>query len=150
MLRIGKLTDYAIIVMIELARDPDGVLSAQVLAERTGIEAPTARKVLKALASDGLVRSYRGPSGGYRLQRSAADITVADIVAAIEGPIAMTECAIHAGLCTVEDHCAARGPWQRISEAVGDALRAVSLGDMAGFDNAAGRRPSLQVITRNA
>lgn len=132
MLRISKLADYAILVMVELARDEGKVISAQALAERAHVELPTASKVLKLMAGAGLVRSQRGPAGGYRVVRPATEITVAEIIAAIEGPIAMTECSVHEGLCSVEADCNARDNWQRISRAVARALSDISLAEMAG------------------
>jgi FeS assembly SUF system regulator len=149
MLRISKLTDYAILVMVELARARRDVLSAQVLAARAHIELPTASKVLKLLAGAGLVRSYRGASGGYAVDRPAEAISVADIIAAIEGPIAMTECSVHAGLCSVEASCHARSNWQKISRAVAGALQQVSLAEMAGASRS-GAIPGLRIATLNA
>jgi len=108
MLRISKLTDYAILLMVELTR-ADEVLSAHALAERAHIEPPTAGKVLKMLAAAGLVESFRGASGGYRATHAAEDISVAEIIAAIEGPIAMTECSAEPGLCHQESNCSLRG-----------------------------------------
>jgi FeS assembly SUF system regulator len=130
MLRISKLTDYAILVMAELAREGE-MLSAHALAERVHVESPTASKVLKLLAGAGLLESYRGASGGYRVSRQAADISVAEVIAAIEGPIAMTECSVEEGLCSQEDSCELRGNWQRISVAVAGALQEVSLAEMS-------------------
>lgn len=130
MLRISKMTDYAILAMVELARD-GGKLSAQRLSERIGVETPTAGKVLKLLTQAGLVTSTRGAAGGYRLAREVGEINVAEIIAAIEGPIAMTECSVEEGLCTVEHSCTMRGNWRQISLAVADALRRVSLAEMA-------------------
>lgn len=130
MLRISKLTDYAILVMVELARDGE-MLSAHALSERVGIELPTASKVLKLLAGSGLLVSYRGANGGYRSDRPASDISVAEVIAAIEGPVAMTECSVEAGLCSQEDNCDLRGNWQRISLAVNQALEQVSLAEMS-------------------
>jgi FeS assembly SUF system regulator len=130
MLRISKMTDYAILVMVELAREGE-MLSAQALAERIHVEVPTASKVLKLLAGGGLLESYRGANGGYRVSRQAADISVAEVIAAIEGPIAMTECSVEAGLCSQEERCDLRGNWQRISLAVARALQDVSLAEMA-------------------
>ena len=150
MLRISKLTDYAILMMVELARDRE-VLSAHVLAERVGVEVPTASKVLKMLAGSGLLQSYRGPSGGYRVERGAREISVAEVIAAIEGPIAMTECSVEAGLCSQEDSCGLRGNWQRISTAVAQALQAVSLAEMsAPAEPTAHRVPNpLRITTLN-
>ena len=129
MLRISKLTDYAILVMVELTRDGE-MLSAHALAERIHVEVPTASKVLKLLSGAGLLDSFRGASGGYRVNRPAGEISVAEVIAAIEGPIAMTECSVEEGLCTQEDNCELRGNWQRISLAVAEALNKVSLAEM--------------------
>jgi FeS assembly SUF system regulator len=130
MLRISKLTDYAILVMVELAREGD-LTSAHAVAERVGLEVPTSSKVLKLLAGAGLLESYRGPNGGYRVSRSAGEISVAEVIAAIEGPIAMTECSVEEGLCNQEESCELRGNWQRISVAVAQALEDVSLAEMS-------------------
>jgi len=130
MLRISKLTDYAILLMVELTRDGE-MLSAHALAERIHVEIPTASKVLKLLAGDGLLESYRGANGGYRVSRQAGNISVAEVIAAIEGPIAMTECSVEEGLCSQEDSCELRGNWQRISLAVAGALQEVSLAEMS-------------------
>jgi FeS assembly SUF system regulator len=130
MLRISKLTDYAILVMAELSREGE-MLSAHALSDRVHIELPTASKVLKLLAGAGLVESYRGANGGYRVSRAAAEISVAEVIAAIEGPIAMTECSVEEGLCSQEDNCELRGNWQRISLAVAQALQEVSLAEMS-------------------
>lgn len=130
MLRISKLTDYAILMMVELARDGE-MLSAHTLAERVHVEIPTASKVLKLLAGNELLESYRGANGGYRVSRTAAEISVAEVIAAIEGPIAMTECSVEEGLCAQEDNCDLRSNWQRISLAVAQALRDVSLAEMS-------------------
>ena len=130
MLRVSKLTDYATVVMTCLATSAEEVLSAQILAERARLETPTVSKVLKQLASAGLVDSWRGVNGGYRLARQPAAITVADIVTAMEGPIGMTECCTEGGLCDHESHCGVRVNWQRISEAIRAALESVTLADM--------------------
>lgn len=130
MLRISKLTDYATVVMTCLIDAGSGVLSAQALAERAHLETPTVSKLLKQLAQAGLVVSTRGISGGYRLARAAQRITVADIVTAMEGPIGMTECSAHTGLCNHELRCGVRVNWQRINQAIGDALANVTLADM--------------------
>lgn len=130
MLRVSKLTDYATVVMTCLATSAEEVLSAQILAERARLETPTVSKVLKQLASAGLVDSWRGVNGGYRLARAAQLITVADIVTAMEGPIGMTECCAQSGLCDHEAHCGVKVNWQRISEAIRVALESVTLADM--------------------
>ncbi|MBS0433151.1 MAG: SUF system Fe-S cluster assembly regulator [Proteobacteria bacterium] len=128
MLRVSRLADYASVVMTCLARQPREVLSAVQIAEATRLELPTASKLLKQLAHADLVESFRGASGGYRLARSPGEITLADIVEALDGPIGMTECC--ASGCERESHCDASHGWQSIGGAVDAALRAVSLADM--------------------
>ena len=130
MLRVTKLTDYATVVLTVLASDPLAVLSASELAERAGLEAPTVAKVLKPLAQAGLVDGFRGANGGYRLARDAAAISLVEIVEAMEGPLGMTECSVHAGQCGIEDSCGVRANWRRINDVVSDALRDVTLAQM--------------------
>ncbi|HXD83281.1 MAG TPA: SUF system Fe-S cluster assembly regulator [Rudaea sp.] len=130
MLRVSKLTDYATEVMTVLAAAPARVHSAQELAERVRLELPTVSKLLKQLASAGLIESFRGVNGGYRLAREPERISIADIVIAMEGPIGMTECSAQTGLCDHESHCGVRVNWQRINEAIAGALAGVSLADM--------------------
>jgi FeS assembly SUF system regulator len=148
MLRISKMTDYAIMVMVELHSLRGEVLSAHALAERSHLELPTVSKVLKLLVKTGLVASYRGPSGGYSLERDAEEISVAEIIAAIEGPIAMTECSVEEGLCAQEAVCGLRGNWQRISLAISKAMEDVSLAEMAQPVKAAAT--PLHITTFNA
>lgn len=131
MLRIGKLSDYAILLMVELHCTGRGLLSAHSLSERARLELPTASKLLKLLARAGLVKSSRGINGGYALARPARVINVAEIIAAIEGPIAMTECGVDIGICDKELHCSMRNNWRRISSVIVGALEAVSLAEMA-------------------
>ena len=132
MLRVTKLTDYASVVLTVLASDPAAVLSASELAERAGLEVPTVAKLLKPLAQAGLVEGFRGANGGYRLAREAAAISLIEIVEAMEGPLGMTECSVHAGQCGIEDSCGVRANWRRINDVVADALRGVSLAQMLG------------------
>ncbi|HET6587869.1 MAG TPA: SUF system Fe-S cluster assembly regulator [Oleiagrimonas sp.] len=130
MLRISRLTDYATVVMTCLAASPGDVLSTAQIAECTRLELPTVSKLLKLLGRAGLVESFRGVNGGYRLARAATEISLADIVEALEGPLGMTECSVATGQCDFESHCSVRGNWQRINQAVGGALKAMSLADM--------------------
>jgi len=118
-------------VMVELNASRGEVLNAHALAERSHLELPTVSKVLKLLVKTRLVDSYRGANGGYRIERDALDISVAEIIAAIEGPIAMTECSAEEGLCAQEENCSLRGNWQRISIAIAKAMEGVSLAEMA-------------------
>ncbi|HEY0662573.1 MAG TPA: SUF system Fe-S cluster assembly regulator [Lysobacter sp.] len=134
MLRVTRLTDYATVVLTVLAAPstgaPDAVLSASELAERAGLEVPTVSKVLKPLAQAGLVAGFRGVNGGYRLSRPADEIGLLEIVEAMEGPLGMTECSVHAGNCGIEDQCGVRANWRRINDVVIDALRGVTLAQM--------------------
>ena len=147
MLRVSKLTDYATIVMTCLVDAGDRVLSAQCLAERARLVVPTVSKLLKQLAQAGLVVATRGINGGYRLARTPQRISVADIVIAMEGPIGMTECSAHAGLCDHEPHCGVRVNWQRINQAIADALASVTLGDMVKSPPKRGATIPLRVAT---
>ena len=131
MLKIAKLTDYGTLVMTTLALAPASVLNAQELAARSHVAAPTVAKLLKLLVKGGLVESTRGAHGGYQLARSAEAITVADVVSALEGPIAITACALHGGGCTIEGSCTSRSNWRLIDDAVRQALSAVTLAEMA-------------------
>jgi FeS assembly SUF system regulator len=130
MLRVSRLTDYATVVMTCLASRPGTVLSTAEIAKCTRLEAPTVSKLAKRLAHAGLIESFRGTRGGYRLARAAADINLAEIVEALEGPLGMTECSAASGRCGFQAHCNMRGNWQHINRAVDGVLKAMSLADM--------------------
>jgi len=130
MLRLSKLTDYAVVVLVRLSHT-DGVQGAPGISAGTGIPEPTVAKVLKALAATGLVASQRGAHGGYRLIRPLAAIPIADVIAAIDGPIALTACVEGAGgTCEVESLCPMRGRWDPVNEAIQQALTNITLADM--------------------
>ena len=130
MLRVTKLTDYATVLMTTLAEAPGRVHSAAELAERSRLEPTTVAKVLKPLAHAGLVASFRGASGGYRLAREPAAISLFDIVEAMEGRLGMTECSGEHSQCEHESHCGVQGPWRRINDVIADALRGMDLAQM--------------------
>lgn len=130
MLRVTKLTDYATVVMTVLARSADTVLSASDLALSTGLEVPTVSKILKPLAQAGLIDSYRGANGGYRLARPADQIDLLQIVEAIEGPVAMTACSGHETPCDLQPHCGASTNWQWVNRVLSDALAQIQLSQM--------------------
>lgn len=130
MLRLSKLTDYGIVLMTAMAAEPERVFSAPELAVATSIEHPTVSKVLKVLAKSGLIQSFRGAHGGYLIDGRPTQISVADVITAMEGPIGMTECSVHEGLCAQESVCALRSNWRRISSAIENALADVSLEEM--------------------
>lgn len=131
MLRISKLTDYATVLLAALVHRSDECVPASRLAELTRLEPPTVAKVLKTLARAGLVTSVRGVNGGYTLAEPPEEISVAGIVSAMEGPIALTECGLEPGLCSHESDCSLRGNWQKIGRAVESALAGLSLADLA-------------------
>nr|WP_246505482.1 SUF system Fe-S cluster assembly regulator [Coralloluteibacterium stylophorae] len=129
-MRVTKLTDYATVVLTVLAARPDAVHSAGELAEHAGLEATTVAKVLRPLSQAGLVTGIRGAAGGYRLARPATAISLIEIVEAVEGPLAITECAEHGGRCDIAERCGARASWRRINDVLAETLRGMSLADM--------------------
>jgi FeS assembly SUF system regulator len=130
MLRLSKLTDYAVVVLVRLSH-ADTVQTSPGIAAAIGIPEPTVAKVLKTLAAGGLVASQRGAHGGYRLMRKLAAIPVADVIAAIDGPIALTACVDGTtGSCESEGLCPMRGRWDPVNEAIQQALSAITLADM--------------------
>ncbi len=137
MLRISKLTDYATVILAHLAEDGASLRTAVELAELTRIGLPTVSKVLKELQRAGLVDSTRGSRGGYALARPAADISAADIIDAVEGPLGLTECATHPGQCGLEPSCRVGRSWQRVNVAIRRALGDVSLSELIGGNSQA-------------
>ncbi len=133
MIRISRETDYAILLLVHLARRPAGrVVTAREIADHTGVSRPMVSKILKALARGGLLRSHRGARGGYSLPRAPEEISVVEVIEAIEGPIAITECSGDEGACTLEDGCPVRVNWRDISSVIRSALAGVPLARMAG------------------
>ena len=130
MLRISKLSDYAIIVLGQMARHPDKTFAAHELAEASGIGTPTASKVLKTMAKAGLLVSTRGARGGYQLAFTPEQTSVASIIGALEGPIALTECGLAHGQCDQSRTCDIQGNWSLINKAIQTALEAITLADM--------------------
>ncbi len=128
MLRVSRLADYATSVMTCLGERPGEVTSAGQLAECLELEPPTVSKLLKLLTRAGLLESCAG--GGYRIIRPVADISVADIVEAVDGPISMTDCSVAGGMCGREATCMVRNHWRLINARVDAALRAISVADL--------------------
>jgi len=144
MLRISRLTDYATVVLATLAEHPERVQTATALAERTKIAAPTVSKLLKQLQRAHLVTSTRGLHGGYQLARAAVDISAADILDALEGPVALTDCSAGHGHCGIESNCRAGRVWQRLNLAFRRSLTEVTLAQLAGIDSTQVRLPALE------
>lgn len=141
MLRIGKLTDYATVLLATLATDRARLQNAGALAEQTHIAAPTVSKLLKQLQRAGLVKSTRGTYGGYQLARSADDISAAAILDALEGPIALTDCSVGTGHCCLEQSCKVGRTWQRLNFAIRKSLSEISLSQLAGLESKASILP---------
>ncbi|HEX8987293.1 MAG TPA: SUF system Fe-S cluster assembly regulator [Rhodocyclaceae bacterium] len=131
MLRLSKMTDYGTVIMAQMAMRPDEIFSASEIAAAAGLAATTASKILKTLARHQLLRSVRGAKGGYMLARPPERISVAEIIAAMEGAVAVTECGIGPSRCAQEARCPSRNNWRRLNQMVSGMLGGVSLLDMA-------------------
>jgi len=132
MFRISRITDYGIVILAQLAaQNDDAAHNSRVLSDQTQLPTPVVSKILKTLTREGLLDSVRGSKGGYRLARPPAQISVVEMITALEGPVGMTECASHPGACSMESSCGLQGPWQRINGAVQDALEKITLADLA-------------------
>jgi len=132
MIRLGKLTDYGLVLMTYIARNHAGSLhTARDLAVESRLPLPTVCKLLKELLQGGLLVSHRGIKGGYSLARTPREISVAEIIATLEGPIALTECSTDiSGVCDLEPSCPIRNNQRVISQAVRGALGSVMLADL--------------------
>jgi len=131
MLRLNRMTDYAIVVLGALAHRHGDVVATAHLAELTGLAQPTVAKVSKILSAAGLVKTQRGVRGGYRLIKASADISLVDIVEAMEGPIAVTDCVDEAQAASaISDFCFMSSPSSHVNLAIRNALNDVSLEDL--------------------
>lgn len=133
-MRLSSLSDYAVVMMSAAARHGSGErLSASSLAGETGVPLPTAQKLMGKLAASGLLTSARGAGGGFALARAVDAISVADIVEAVEGPIALTDCVEGARReCELGETCRVRPHWSAVNAAVKGALSGVTLAVLAG------------------
>jgi FeS assembly SUF system regulator len=132
-MRLSHLADYAVVLMTAAARRPASArLSATELASETGVPLPTAQKLMGQLATCGLLTSVRGAGGGFTLARGASDISLADIIEAVEGPIAMTQCSgsDEPSECALDSHCRVKPHMNVVSHAVRGALDAVTLTEL--------------------
>ncbi|MCE2520934.1 MAG: SUF system Fe-S cluster assembly regulator [Alphaproteobacteria bacterium] len=131
MIRLSRMTDYGVVVMTYMAWHGSETLSAHQVATATGLPEATAGKLLKLFARAGLLKSRRGARGGYALTSKPEEISLARVVEAVEGPIALTLCVDdHPGHCDVEALCPMRGGWNQINAALRDAFEGVSLAAM--------------------
>jgi FeS assembly SUF system regulator len=145
MLRISKLTDYATVILARLAAQPQRRYTATQMAAETRLTSATVSKLLKQLHRHGLVLSTRGLHGGYLLARPAAQITAVQIIDALEGPLALTECASSDSHCCIEGSCLVSKAWQRVNLAVRRSLQEITLLELAGLSgtSTAGERPMM-------
>lgn len=131
MLKLSRMTDYGVVILSQMAHGGDALTTAPEMAQATGLPAPTVSKILKSLARGDLVVSHRGMRGGYALSRAPEAISVAAIIEALEGPVALTAC-IEASdsQCNVASLCPIRGGWEKVNNAIRQALESVSLAEL--------------------
>ncbi len=130
MLKISRLADYGMVLMHVLIQHKMATLSAKQLSELSRVPLPTVSKLLKLLADAGLVDSLRGVQGGYRLNRAPDVISVAEVINAIDGGLALTDCLLADSTCSLIGHCGLRGQWHYINEQVSQLLSKISLTQM--------------------
>lgn len=151
MLKMSKMADYGTLILSTMVRDPEMIQSAAGIAALIRVPVPTVSKILKILTREGLVVSLRGAKGGYTLSRQPSQISISQIIQAMDGPIGMTECSITPGLCTQESNCPVRANWQRVNRVVLNALDQISLEQMLQpvpetVDISALQRPTVQAM----
>lgn len=130
MLRVGKMADYGLVIMNALAKQPTGLVSMEALSQQTHLSMPTVRKIMRLLVNAGLVRSLRGSKGGYQLARLPEFISVIHILAAVEGPVAITECCDEDASCELSGGCDMESHWSSINQLVMHILGNISLADL--------------------
>jgi FeS assembly SUF system regulator len=132
--RLSKGTDYGIRILAHLAREngagPAAPHTAREVAEDLRLPTPMVSKVMKSLARAGVLESHRGSKGGFQLSRRPDELNVADMIAALEGPVALTECMIGPSLCAHEASCSVQEPWSVINRTVQNTLATITLSDL--------------------
>ena len=132
MIKLTRLTDYGVVVMAQMAQGMSVTSTAPAIAAATGLPAPTVSKLLKLLVKGGLVKSRRGVNGGYSLTRKIDDITAADIIEVLEGPVILTACVDGSDTdCVVEALCPMRGGWEKVNRSIRLALEEVTLAELS-------------------
>lgn len=136
MIKISKMTDYAVVILATLARSDGAVMTASGVSSRSGLPEPTVSKILKTLARGHLLESTRGASGGYKLADSPQKISVAAIIDTVDGPVSLTSCVDgNPESCGYESKCPVKGRWNGVNRAVRAALTNVTLADMICTEN---------------
>jgi len=142
MFKISRMIDYGVVIMSQLAHTRNDIMTAPEIAEVTGLPMPTVSKVLKILGRSDIVRSHRGVNGGYALGRAAQDITLADIIETLEGPVALTACVDASDdQCKVETFCPIKGGWEKVNDSIRRALEDVNLVELSTFPDYPERKP---------
>jgi FeS assembly SUF system regulator len=137
MLKLNKMTDYAVVCLGMLARKPEYIMSASQISKETGLKLYTVQKILKnILAKSDLLKTERGYHGGYTLKKNSKNITVTEIIEALDGPISLTSCVDKSdSFCQSSDICFLGGKWNRVNEIIRNSLNNISLDDLLNFDN---------------
>lgn len=143
---MSKLTDYGTLILAYLGGRPGEFHSTAEVAESTGLAATTVSKLLKRLTRAGLVTSARGAQGGYELARPAEDITAAEVLDALEGPVALTACSQAEGLCDLEAICLVGDAWQRVNVVIRRALEDISLAQLTSSPGSPMTKPDFSAV----
>lgn len=131
MIKLSKLTDYAVVLLAEMAGAQGGLMTASGLSEKTALPEPTVAKVLKLLNRGNVIASTRGVNGGYKLLRNPDEISIASVVIALEGPVALAACVEGSDeCCSYSGGCPIKGKWNPVNDAMRTALESVSLAQM--------------------
>lgn len=132
MIKLGKMTDYAVVILSEIARaGQDNVVKVSSLVETTSLSKATIAKLTKILVKGGILNSSRGMLGGYILSKKPDDITMKDVITAVEGPVALTSCLDHKSTsCLIQNVCQVRGNWEKVNNEIIESLQRVTIADM--------------------
>ena len=146
MLKISRLTDYATAVILFMQND-DKLYSSEIIAKGVGLEIPTVSKVLKLLTKAKILVSTRGANGGYQLAKASDDITLFDVIQAIEGNTAITECTKTDSLCAQEQGCDSRTGWQKVNQQIENILVQMTIAKMAELNGAS--KPDIKLMVKD-
>ena len=146
MLKISRLTDYATAVILFMQND-DKLYSSEIIAKGVGLEIPTVSKVLKLLTKAKILASTRGANGGYKLAKASDDITLFDVIQAIEGNTAITECTKTDSLCAQEQGCDSRTGWQKVNQQIENILVQMTIAKMAELNGAS--KPDIKLMVKD-
>ena len=146
MLKISRLTDYATAVVLFLQKD-NKLQSTECIAQGVSLEIPTVSKVLKLLTKAQILTSIRGVNGGYKLFKKGADVSLYDVIAAIEGDTAITECTKAVSVCSQESGCDTRSGWQQVNDDIKNILLNMTIERMAELNGSA--QPDIKIKVKD-